>query len=165
MGDLTTIKKLLGYSDWANGQLALAASNLSPESLDKTFDIGLGTMRRILLHILAGETVWLQRWQGRRDTPWPNEDDLVPPATIQARFAEVSAQRDRFLAGLKPEETSRAIVYRDSKGSLFSATLGDMMIQMSTHSTHHRAQAVNVFRRLGALPPELDYMMWVRKQA
>jgi hypothetical protein len=39
--------------------------------------------------------------------------------------------------------------YRDSKGSLFKATLNDMLIQNVMHSTHHRAQIVNAIRRVG----------------
>lgn len=165
MIDLNTIKALLRYSDWANEQLVRAAAGLTHESLDKVFDIGMGTLRRTLLHILAGESVWLKRWQREQETPWPNEDELVAPAMVWERFSEMFPQRDRFLSALRPEDTTRAVVYRDSKGSLFSATLGDMMIQMCTHSAHHRAQAVNIFRRLGADAPELDYMMWVRKPA
>lgn len=163
MIDLDTIRALLRYSDWANEQLVRAAAGLTHDSLDKVFDIGLGTLRRTLLHILAGESVWLKRWQEEQETPWPNEDELVAPAMVWDRFSEMFPQRDRFLALLRPEDTTRAVVYRDSKGSLFSAPLGDMMIQMCTHSAHHRAQAVNIFRRLGADAPELDYMMWVRR--
>lgn len=122
-------------------------------------------MRRTLLHVLAGEAVWLKRWQGERETPWPNEDEMVGPLMIWERFCELFPRRDRFLAELHPEEISRSVTYRDSKGSLFSATLGDMMIQMCLHSTHHRSQAVNLFRRLGSAAPELDYMMWVRQPA
>lgn len=122
-------------------------------------------MRRTLLHVLAGEAVWLKRWQGERETPWPNEDEMVGPLMIWERFCELFPRRDRFLAELRPEEISRSVIYRDSKGSLFSATLGDMMIQMCLHSTHHRSQAVNLFRRLGSAAPELDYMMWVRQPA
>jgi uncharacterized damage-inducible protein DinB len=162
MNDLTTIKALLRYSDWANEQLVRAAAELTPEQLDQGFDIGLGSLRRILLHILAGETVWLKRWQGDRETPWPNENEPATPADIGVRFSSNARHRDVFLNSISPAKTADRVTYRDSKGSLFSATLGDMMIQMCTHSTHHRAQAVNIFRRLSVTAPELDYMMWVR---
>jgi uncharacterized protein YciI len=56
-------------------------------------------------------------------------------------------------------------VYRDSKGSLFQATLGDMLMQGVMHTKHHQAQAVNALKRLGAAWPELDYMYRVRKPA
>jgi uncharacterized damage-inducible protein DinB len=165
MIDVATIKKLLHYSDWSNDQLARAAAGMAPEQLDKAFDIGRGSLRKTLLHILAGETVWLKRWQGDRDTPWPDEDERASPVDIADRFMSNAGLRDAFLNAITALKTRERLTYRDSKGSLFSATLADMMIQMCMHSTHHRAQAVNIIRRLGATPPELDYMMSVRQPA
>ena len=52
---------------------------------------------------------------------------------------------------------------RSPKGSLFSATLGVMLLQGVLHSKHHQAQGVNALKRLGAAWPELDYMYRVRK--
>ena len=36
--------------------------------------------------------------------------------------------------------------------------LGDTMLQIGGHGTHHRAQAVNMLRRLGRTAPPLDYI-------
>lgn len=165
MNDLSTIKTLLRYSDWANTTLTQAAGGLKPEQLDQTLDIGMGTLRRTLLHILAGESVWLARWRGERESPWPDEQERAEPVEIGRRMTEVSAAREQFLASVGPGDLGRIVVYRDSKGSLFKATLADMMIQMCIHSMHHRSQAVNIIRRVGGSPPELDYMMWVRTPA
>ena len=102
---------------------------------------------------------------GRRDTPWPDETEKAAPRAIGDRFAKTHEDRKAFLNGLNNDATSRTVVYRDSKGSLYQAALGDMMLQMILHSAHHRAQAVNMLRRLGAEPPELDYMYRVRVPA
>jgi uncharacterized damage-inducible protein DinB len=47
-----------------------------------------------------------------------------------------------------------------------------MVLQMFVHSTHHRAQAVNMLRHVGAVMPvsgnaagQVDYMMMVRVPA
>ncbi len=163
MIDLATIRQLLHYNDWADRQILVACEGLSDEQLDRVFDIGRGSLRRLLLHILAGESVWVKRWQGNAETPWPNEDEPASVGMIASRFAETVRDRSLYLGTIDPPQLDRTVIYRDSKGSLFMATLGDMMIQMCLHSVHHRAQAVNVLRRLGATPPELDYMMWIRR--
>lgn len=165
MMEVGTIRTLLLYGQWANDRLIAAASQRPDGDLDKVFDVGRGTLRKTLLHILAGETVWLQRWQGRVDVPWPDEDARVSPSEMQRQFHSCARARDDFLATMVPGSLTAQIRYRDSLGGTFSASLADMMIQMCVHSTHHRAQAVNILRRLGADPPELDYMMWVRKPA
>jgi uncharacterized damage-inducible protein DinB len=163
MIDLPMIRTILRYGDWANEKIVGASTDLADQQLDRVFDIGRGSLRKTLLHILAGESVWLRRWQEDCETPWPSEDEPASPATIAGRFAEMIRNRDRFFATIDAGRLTRAVVYRDSKGGLYSASLGDMMLQMCLHSTHHRAQAVNILRRLDVSPPELDYMMWVRK--
>jgi len=115
------------------------------------------------MHIWAGEHVWLQRWQSRTETPWPPEDEKWAVAQIAERFEEVYAARAAFIATIKPEALVREVVYRDSKGGLFTATLSDMLMQGVVHSIHHRAQAVNMIRRAAGVTVDLDYMYWVRK--
>ncbi len=162
---LDSLRTLLRYSDWANGQLLRASAKLTDAQLDRPFEMGLGTLRKTLKHIHDGESVWLERWLGRAETPWPDYDERVGVVALSERIGKTYAQRDAFLATLNDAELQLAAVYRDSKGSQFTASLGDMMVQMCVHSTHHRAQAVNMLRHVGAPTPELDYMVWARRPA
>ncbi len=158
-------RQMFRYSDWANGRLVDAATLLNNESLDRTMEIGLGSLRATLKHIYDGESVWLARWQGRSETPWPAYDERPSMVELADRFRQTAMQRDAFLKTLTPVDFDRAVTYRDSKGSLFTATLGDMILQGINHSVHHRAQAVNILRRVGAGLVELDYMVFVRRPA
>jgi uncharacterized damage-inducible protein DinB len=163
--NLASIRTLLGYNDWADSRLLEASGPLSDEQLDRGFDMGPGSLRRTLIHIWAGESVWLARWMGKAETRWPDEAERLPLAEIQRRFGATWVERARFLATLADADLAREQVYRDSKGSLFRAKLGNMLIQGVTHSLHHRAQAVNMLRHVGAGLVELDYMMWERRPA
>jgi len=165
MIDLGTIRAFLKYNDWADERLLAAAGALSDDQLDHPFDIGRGSLRKTMLHIVAAEEVWAERWRGQAKTPWPNEEERVAAATMQERLKRTWKRRDAFLATVGNDELSRDVVYRDSFGSLYRAALGDMMLQLCIHSTHHRAQVVNMLRRLGDEPPELDYMYWIRQPA
>ena len=161
--NLETLRTFWEYSDWANEYLMAAARELPDDRLNSEFDIGRGSLRRTLVHIWAGEDVWLKRWQGKSETPWPDEDKLISIATLAESFRHTSAQRAMFVGSLKDSDLQRVQPYRDSLGGRFQATMGAMMIQAIVHSVHHRAQAVNLFRRTGAHAPELDYMMHMRK--
>ncbi len=154
---------LFEYSDFANTALLRASDSLSDAQLDTPFDMGMGTLRKTLKHILDGESVWLARWRGEVETPWPPYETSISITALRDDFAATSRSRGEFLASLSDADLARGQRYRDSKGSLFTATLGDMLIQGFVHSTHHRAQAVNMLRRLGAGLVELDYMTRVRK--
>lgn len=164
MKDLT-LRRMFDYSDWANAAVVEAAGLLSDEVLDREIDIGPkpGSLRRILLHTLAGETVWLSRWKGNVENAWPNERLNAPVKEIAAAFEKVVEDREVFFSTLSELQLTAAQTYRDSKGSLFKATLRDMLIQGLVHSVHHRAQAVNALRRLGGKPPEVDYMGHIRE--
>ena len=159
----TTIRELLHYGDHANDLVFRSALPLSDEALDRPFDMGRGSLRLTLMHIHVGEAVWLQRWRGRTETKWPDEAERAAVATIHERFAGVRRDRDAFLADLSDAALRNSVTYRDSKGSLYNASLGQMMVQLCVHSAHHRAQAVNMIRRAGGQAPEVDYMVWVRK--
>ena len=159
------IERMFRYSDWANERLVSAASSLSDEQLDQPMEIGLGSLRATLKHIHDGESVWLARWQGRSETPWPSYYERPTVAELAARFKQTITERETFLKSLSPTDFDRNVTYRDSKGSRFGATLRDMVLQGINHSVHHRAQAVNILRRVGAELVELDYMVFVRKPA
>jgi uncharacterized damage-inducible protein DinB len=154
-----TLARLFEYSDWANDTVLKSAQTLTPAQLDQPLDIGPkpGSLRRILMHIGVAEAVWLGRWKGQ-SIPWPDETAKLSLEDITRELATIVALRSAFLATLTAEKLQVVQPYRDSKGSLFKATLRDMLLQGLTHSTHHRAQAANAIRRLGGTPPELDLM-------
>lgn len=163
--DLPTLRALLEYTDWSNDRLLATAAEMSDEQLDRDMQIGVGGMRRTLLHIYNGEYVWLQRWKGgeHAETKWPSEAEPVTIRDLTTRFAANRRERDAFLNTLSAGILAAQQRYRDSKGSPFLATLGDELVQAIMHSKHHQAQAVNIIRRLGLGLVELDYMMRVRK--
>jgi uncharacterized damage-inducible protein DinB len=158
-------RSLLRYNDWANEQIERAAAVLSDEQLDRPFEMGMVTLRKTMQHIRDAECVWLKRWQAQGEVPWPADGGSEAILGIGEQLRRNARERDAFLTTVGESELTRVITYRDSKGSRFQAALGDMILQMCVHSTHHRAQAVNMLRRLGASPPELDYMYHVRKPA
>lgn len=163
MNRLETIRTLLSYSDWANAALLAASASLSDDALDRRFEMGLGTLRRTLIHLYNGEHVWLERWQERLQTPWPSEDERLDMAELGQRFSRLRKARDAYLETLRNESLSVITRYRDSYGDLYRAALGEMLMQACVHSIHHRAQAANMLRQLGAGSIELDYMVHVRQ--
>lgn len=165
MIDLATIRVLLEHSDFSNRALLRPAAGLTDEQLDRDLEIGPGTLRKILLHTYNGEAVWLKRWQGNTETRWPSEAEKATVADLTERFERVWLERDRYLTTIVPADLVVEQVYRDSKGSMFRASLGEMLMQGVLHSKHHQAQACNALRRLGAQWPELDFMYRVRRPA
>jgi uncharacterized damage-inducible protein DinB len=103
MTSFNPISSLFRCSDRANALVLDAAQRLNTVQLDQPFDMGMGTLQRTLLHIWAGESVWLERWQGHVETPWPDESETISTHAIADRLASVWRQRDAFLNSLPPE--------------------------------------------------------------
>lgn len=159
------IRAYFRYSDWATKEVLAAAGALSDAQLDQPFDMGPGTIRRTLEHIHQFEAVYLERWSGRVETPWPACEERVSIVELSERFRSTWRGRERFLVALTDEDLKRVITWRDSRGSLFQAELYEALLQVGNHSTHHRAQAVNMIRRVGGPSLEVDYMMHIRTPA
>lgn len=165
MIDIPTIRTMLAYTDWSTARLLEGAASCTDEQLDRDLQIGPGTLRRILLHTYIAEFIWLNRQRGITENKWPDEKERVSIADLKTRYESNAAARDAWLATIYTQDSIRVQTYRDSKGTLFQATLGDMLLQGVMHTKHHQAQAVNALKRLGAAWPELDYMYHVRKPA
>lgn len=165
MDVLTPIRHQLLYNDVMNDRLLDAARPMSNERLDQPFDMGLGTLGKTLAHVYVAESVWLERWKGVSEVSWIQLASYERPATLAELWPQVRSDRDALLNSLPADRLAAMQVYRDSKGSRFRATLLDMILQGITHSTHHRAQAVNMIRRLGGGTIDLDYMYSRRQPA
>lgn len=162
MTSIQPLRPIFDYGDRANEQIIAASRELSNDKLDQGFDMGRGTLRKTLIHILAGEHVWLLRWKGQADAPWLNEDATIAVADIARDLRQTSVDRTAFLESTDDGDLKKTMRYLDTVAGYFTATLGDMIVQGLVHSIHHRAQAVNMLRRVGVDPPEVDYMATVR---
>lgn len=158
MDALDTIRILLAYSDETNTRLIDAAAGLTDVQLDQPFDMGMGTLRKTLSHIFVGEAAWLARWKQTPGFKWSSV--AVPGTIVEMRRLDQTtrADRDAFLDSVTAESLAADQVYLDSTAGEFIATLHDQIIQGIVHSTHHRAQAVNMIRRLGGPLVDVDFM-------
>ena len=109
MIQLETIRAFLRYDDWANDRVLQAAGPLTDEQLDRSFEMGLGSLRKTLMHILCAEQVWVQRWQGHAETPWPDEKERAAVAAIGERVRETRGVREAFLRNLRDDALTREI--------------------------------------------------------
>ncbi len=154
--DLATIRDFFRYGDWAFGRVAAVAAVLSDEQLDRSFEMGLGTVRKTLIHIRDAEHWWYRNWT---EGPQLGFDDLAadaPIADVLSAFTQSAQRRDSFFDGLTNDDLHRVVSAYVRNEVKLNFRLGESMLQLLGHGTHHRAQAVNMLRRLGTKAPELD---------
>ena len=165
MDSLTSVCSLFTYSDEMSRRLLAAADPLTAEQLDRPIDMSMGSLRKTLAHILVGEQMWLDRQRGNGEAKWPPYETTQVPAQMLTDFESLWLKREAFLASLDAAKLAAEQPYRDSSGTPYVATLHEMILQGIVHSTHHRAQAVHMLKRVGGAFVEVDFMYSVRRES
>jgi uncharacterized damage-inducible protein DinB len=162
--DAATLRRLFGYCDWATMEVLRRADQLSDAELDRTFEMGLGSLRKTLLHLVDAERWWHANWI---DQP-PREIDRLPPSTSSAElllaYQEAAGARNEFLRDRSAHDLQQTVTAYLRPDVAVRFRLGESLLQLSTHGTHHRAQAVNMIRHLGMDGLFLDYVFFARRE-
>ena len=135
---------------------------LSEEQYAQEFPIGLGSLSRILTHIMICEYAYALRIEGKEVPPYeqfPFQDETPPPfAALEAAWREQAGRTRAVLAAVGDWNVKRE--YRSSWGNpppVVTASLADLVTQLMLHEVHHRAQAMNILRQLGVKLEDIDY--------
>lgn len=163
--DIATIRTLYAYNDWARDRVLSAAAALTDEQLDRPFEMGEGTLRGTLQHLRAAEQWWYVNWTVGPGEPFPEGEPGTPVAEIARQHAETATARERLLAGMSDRDLERIVTVRPRPDIERQFPIGVSMLQLWCHGTHHRAQAVNMLRRVGAQPPAVDLVLWSRESS
>jgi len=149
----TTLGELLEHHDWAMERVFREAETLPPAKLDERFDPVPTTLRRVLHHLAESEALWLRRWRGEPAPGLTEPDPDLSLTDLVAGWHTTAAERRAFLDDLGEAGERRTIPYRNLRGDSFLHPLGDLMLHLANHGTHHRAQAATLLRRAGGEPP------------
>ena len=151
------LDRLLGHDAWTTRRILELCRHLPDEDLDRSFDIGPGTIRRTLHHILRNMELWsdLMGAEPPRGDSGPSVEDL------EARLDQAAAD----LAGVARKVSDRAgwderwVDTLDDPPT--EKTYGGALAHVITHSMHHRAQLLYMLRKLGVEDlPEGDVLSW-----
>jgi uncharacterized damage-inducible protein DinB len=166
--NVSDIKHLFDYTEWAN-QLAMdAVAKLPDEDLRRDCGISHRSIFGTLLHMAGAEWIWLERWHGRSPakaeawSQWTVET-CADLATLTERWRNVIDERTRFLAGLAEDQLEAEMAFKLLSGDPSSMSLVHQMQHIVNHSTMHRGQVVGMIRQLGIDPPATDLIFYVRR--
>lgn len=153
---------LLAHDAWGTRLLLDRCRGLSHEQFHRRFEIGLGSLHENLTHIVSVMRRWADRLAGRPVRAAlhavPNRPD-IPTEAADRTPDELLAMLDEAARDLG--EIARA--WRDRLGTTVSLdwpgeggaiktytfTRGAVLVHVCTHGMHHRAQCLNMLRRLG----------------
>ena len=122
---------------------------------------------KYLVHTASAQRAFLDAWKGR---PFAFRYDYegVRLDTELAATRMYYPEARAFIAGLSDAALTETIrlsweswVEEHIKQPVSGTTLGETILQVISHGTHHRAQANVRLRALGVDPPIIDYIFWL----
>lgn len=167
--NLSDIKHLFGYTEWANELALKAAAELSDENLRRDFGISHGSIFGTLLHMAGAEWIWLERWHGHSPAgkdAWSlwKTDTCADLATLNQRWQEVVDRRTQFISDLDESQLTADLQFTLLNGDTNSMRVVDQMQHVANHATLHRGQVVGMIRQLGIAPPSTDLLFYLRRE-
>ena len=161
-------QQLYEYDRWANKRVIEAASALTPEQFTRDLGGSFASVRDTLVHILAGEWIWLSYWSMPELTPVIQAElrarrdaifnlSLFPDfASVQSKWAEVEKEQLAFLSSLTDDLLQKLLPTR-----LGEVKLALQMQHLANHSTYHRGQVSLMMRQLQAQPIGTDFALFL----
>ncbi len=161
-----TLDISLAHNAWATRELLRVCEKLDDAQWHRRFDMGPGSLHDTLTHIVGAMLRWADRIDGPPRALRPSIEDGTQRSAAQLRtLLDDAAAALAASAGRARERGLDTALDVTLGGTPYRFTLGAMLVHVTTHGMHHRAQCLNMLRRLAApgvsdALPELDVLEW-----
>ena len=158
------IRELYAFNRWANARMRGALAQLSAEEFSRDLKSSYPSIRDTVLHVMASEWVWLQRWLGTSPKAMPEEWKAYTLADIEQEWAAIETAQIAFIDNLRDGDLDRAVHYVNFRGESWDNELWQLMRHMVNHSSYHRGQVTTMLRQLGRDAVATDLVLYFRQQ-
>src|ERR1700692_2369416 len=157
-------RQLAAYNRWPSPRLYAAALDLSNQAYRLHIGVFFGSLHGTLNHLLLTDRLWLKRLTGEGDNPNPLDAILYED---RAELTGARVAEDNRLVAVIDKYDDAALTnlhsYKTTSGMPQSQVLGDILLHLFNHQTHHRGQAHACLSILtGGDPPSLDLLVFQR---
>lgn len=160
---VSDIRSLFAYNEWANARIFSAAALLDPGVFSEPRGSSFASIRDTVSHIATSEWVWLRRWRGESPAGPPDWGALRDVAALTAKLREVELDRAAFLNTLTDADLRTPLAYRNLKGENFQEPLEYQLAHVVNHSSYHRGQVATLARQAGFPMPATDLIVFKRE--
>ena len=148
---------LLDQNEWANRLLINACATLDDAALDRPFEMGLGSLRPTVTHIFGAMKGWTDLLARRPAGPRLENTAPIGVADWRALVGPVSDEL-RAAAFMGPMDE---VLRTERGGKAYAFARSHVIVHVTTHGMHHRAQCLNMLRHLGVAElPASSVMQW-----
>ncbi len=161
---------LLGHNRWAIRTLIEKCEALTPEQFHQRFDIGPGSLHDTLTHTIGAIFRWSDRIEGvtlRPSIEGRAPSDHASPITkrtaveLKKLNEEACEGFARVVALMKNGNHLGEVRTWTFGNETYQFTVAAAIIHVTNHGMHHRAQCMNMLKRLGKpVEADLDELEW-----
>jgi uncharacterized damage-inducible protein DinB len=160
---LATLRELYEFNYWARNRQFQACAALTPEQLLRPLGGSFSSVRDTLVHLLAVEWIWLERWRGRspakRDVAEFGAEKFPTLDSICERWKPIEQGVGDFLRDLTEQDLSKPLAYTNLQGQAWTYPLWRILFHVLNHQSYHRGQITTLLRQLGASAVTIDYLV------
>ncbi|HTS71845.1 MAG TPA: DinB family protein [Terriglobia bacterium] len=170
MISLDTLYELYEFNYWARDRQLQACSSLRPDQFLRPVGNSFSSVCDTLVHLLAVEWIWLERWRGR--SPKQNDGSAFTAGnfqTIADKFPTLDSIREAwkpvekgvwdYLGSLSEGDLSKPLTYTNFRGEVNTYLRWRLLFHLINHQTYHRGQITTLLRQLGADALQTDYLL------
>jgi uncharacterized damage-inducible protein DinB len=155
---LYALNELFAHNYWARDCQLRACTALTDEQFLRPMGSSFPCVRDTLVHLLAVEWIWLERWRGRSPRALPQVEEFPVLEAVRARWDEVEREMKQYLATLSDEALDSVVTTTSTRGNTWTYALWRMMLHLLEHQAYHRGQVTTLLRQLGFEPPKVDFL-------
>jgi len=150
---------LVRHMEWADGLIWGSLLGQSGEQQEPS-------LLERLHHLHSVQWAYLQIWRGE-PVQVPELSSLEDLQSLNAWARAYYGELPPFLDALHESDLNRKIKFPWAEqvakrfGAAGPATLGQSVLQVVLHTTHHRGQVATKIRELGGEPPLMDFIAWL----
>ena len=157
-------RQFADYNHWANRRLYATALAMPDESYRRPTGVFFGSLHGTLNHLLLTDRIWLKRLTGEGEHPDRLDAILFEDRSALARARMAEDARLIDVVGRYTEDDLRGLVaYQNMSGVPYRQELGQILLHLFNHQTHHRGHAHACCSIVtGEAPPSLDLLQFQR---
>lgn len=144
--------ELLAYTQWANTRLLDALTKITPP---------ISRAHELAGHLILSQKIWLDRVNNRDEQQsfWADKTTEELKALSDGSLENWR----KLISEFGQNDFERRVRYVNTKGVPYENSIAQILGHVINHSSHHRAQAVQLIRQQGHEPPVTDYIVFARE--
>jgi uncharacterized damage-inducible protein DinB len=155
---LSVLNELFTHNYWARDRQLRVCGTLTGEQFLRSLGNSFPSLRDTLVHLLAVEWLWLERWRGRSPRVLLTPEEFPTFAAVCERWETVEREMRQYLAMLPAESLDQPMTCTSTRGNTWTYPLWRMMVHFLEHQNYHRGQVTSLLHQLGVQPPKVDYL-------